>query len=66
VLSANYGTGDVSVFPVRADGGLGTAMTPVAAGGRAHQIVFDSTFKFVLVPCLTGALSRSTGSQAAC
>ncbi|HET6279481.1 MAG TPA: lactonase family protein [Polyangia bacterium] len=52
LLAANYGSGDVTVFPLRADGGLGPAMTPVPAGGQAHYILFDSTGTFLFVPCL--------------
>jgi 6-phosphogluconolactonase len=52
VLSANYGTGNVTVFPVRADGGLGPAMPRVSAGGQSHFILFDSTGTFLFVPCV--------------
>jgi 6-phosphogluconolactonase len=52
VLSANYGTGDVTVFPVRSDGGLGAGMPPVPAGGQAHYILFDASGQFLFVPCL--------------
>jgi 6-phosphogluconolactonase len=52
VVSANYGTGDVTVFPVRADGGLDAGLPRVPAGGEAHYILFDSTGQFLLVPCV--------------
>jgi 6-phosphogluconolactonase len=52
VLAANYDTGDVTVFPVRTDGGLGAAMPRVAAGGQAHFILFDSLGQFLFVPCV--------------
>ena len=52
VLAANYGTGDVTVFPVRTDGGLGAAMPRVPAGGQAHFIVFDRAGGFLFVPCI--------------
>jgi len=52
VLSANYGGGSVTVFPVRPDGGLEAGMTPVPAGGQAHQVAFDSTGTIAFVPCL--------------
>jgi 6-phosphogluconolactonase len=52
VFAANYGGGSVSIFAVRNDGGLEPATTPVAAGGQAHQIVFDSTGSIVFVPCV--------------
>jgi 6-phosphogluconolactonase len=55
VLSANYGGGSVTVFPVRDDGGLDPAMDPVPAGGQAHQIVFDQTGSILFVPCLTSS-----------
>lgn len=54
VLSANYGGGSVTVFPVRDDGGLDAGAEPVPAGVRAHQIVFDSMGKVLFVPCLEG------------
>jgi 6-phosphogluconolactonase (cycloisomerase 2 family) len=52
VLAANYDTGNVTVFPVRADGGLAPAMPLVAAGGQAHFILFDSGGRFLFVPCV--------------
>lgn len=53
VLTANYGPpGTVTVFPVRDDGGVGTGLTPVTAGGQAHYIAFDGTGKFLFVPCV--------------
>jgi 6-phosphogluconolactonase len=52
LLTANYDTGNVTVFAIRDDGGLSPAMTPVTAGGQSHYIVFDSTGKFVYVPCI--------------
>lgn len=55
VLSANYGGGSVTVFPVREDGGLEAGLPPVPAGGQAHQIVFDSTGSVLFVPCLTSS-----------
>jgi 6-phosphogluconolactonase len=55
VLSANYGGGSVTVFPVRDDGGLEPGMPPVPAGGQAHQILFDSTGSVLFVPCLTSS-----------
>jgi 6-phosphogluconolactonase len=54
VLSANYGGDSVTVFPVREDGGLEPGMTPVPAGVRAHQIVFEPSGKVLFVPCLEG------------
>ena len=54
VLSANYDGNSVTVFAVRDDGGIEPGMTPVPAGTRAHQIVFDSTGEHLFVPCLEG------------
>ena len=61
-VAANYGTGSVSVLPVRADGGLGDFTqreqmpgTPgphraEQASAHPHQVVFDPFGCFVLVP----------------
>jgi 6-phosphogluconolactonase len=57
VLSANYDGNSVTVFQVRDDGGLEPGMTPVPAGTRAHQIVFDSTGTVLFVPCLEGHIA---------
>jgi len=57
LLSANYGGGSVTVFPLRADGGLEAGMTPVPAGVRAHQIVFEPSGKVLFVPCLEGHIA---------
>ncbi len=51
VLVANYGDGSVSVFPVRADGGVAAASQTLTAGANAHQIVADPQNTRVLVPC---------------
>jgi len=73
VMTANYGSGHVDVVPVRGDGGLGTALSPILAGVKAHQIITDASNKYVFVPCLgddkvaqyqfdatTGALTANT------
>jgi 6-phosphogluconolactonase len=52
VLAANYDTNNVTVFAVKDDGGLSPAMPPVPACGQAHFILFDSTGKFLFVPCV--------------
>ncbi len=57
VLSANYDGNSVTVFEVRDDGGLEPGMTPVPAGTRAHQIVFDSTGTHLFVPCIEGHIA---------
>lgn len=51
VFVANYGDGAVSVFPIRADGGVAPASQTLNAGANAHQIVADPSNKHVLVPC---------------
>ncbi|MDB4967131.1 MAG: 6-phosphogluconolactonase [Myxococcales bacterium] len=53
VLTANYGSGDVAVLAVAADGSLGapTALA-TAPGANAHQILLDRTNAFAWVPCL--------------
>jgi 6-phosphogluconolactonase (cycloisomerase 2 family) len=62
VLVANYSTGSVSVMPIREDGALGDSVNVVALPGQPgpnrveqarshpHQIVFDPSGRFVLVP----------------
>jgi 6-phosphogluconolactonase len=52
VMVANYGSGHIDVVPVRGDGGLGTALAPILAGVKAHQIITDASNKYVFVPCL--------------
>jgi 6-phosphogluconolactonase (cycloisomerase 2 family) len=62
MLVANYGTGNVSVLPVRQDGALADQVQLVAlpglpgpnrieqASSHPHQIVFDPSGRFVVVP----------------
>jgi 6-phosphogluconolactonase (cycloisomerase 2 family) len=62
MVVANYGTGTVSVLPVRQDGTLGdqAQLVPLPglpgpnrieqANSHPHQIVFDPSGKFVVVP----------------
>ena len=62
VLVANYGSGTIAVLPVRKDGGLDGPAQVVTLegqpgphrieqpGSRPHQIVFDPSGKYVLVP----------------
>jgi 6-phosphogluconolactonase len=52
VFAANYGGGNVAVFPVGVDGGLGPFSDTDASGANAHQILTDPTNKFVVVPTL--------------
>lgn len=52
VLVANYGDGNVAVFPIQADGRLGAASQTLLAGQNAHQIITDPSNKFAFVPCL--------------
>ncbi len=51
LLSANYGSGDVAVHPVKADGSLGARtdlVKHVGAAPHAHQVVQDPTGKYIL------------------
>jgi 6-phosphogluconolactonase len=51
LLSANYGSGDVAVHPVRADGSLGARtdlVKHVGAAPHAHQAVEDPTGEYIL------------------
>ena len=62
LVVANYGSGSVAVLPVRADGGLEPAVQVLDLPGKVgphraeqacahpHQIVFDPSGAFVLVP----------------
>jgi 6-phosphogluconolactonase (cycloisomerase 2 family) len=62
MLVANYGTGNVSVLPVRPDGSLGEQVQVVPlpglpgpnrieqASSHPHQVVFDPSGKYVVVP----------------
>jgi 6-phosphogluconolactonase len=63
VLAANYGGGNVVVYPVRADGGLGEQSHLAQHAGRggdprrqdaphAHQIVLDAAGRFAFAPDL--------------
>jgi 6-phosphogluconolactonase len=52
LLVSNYGSGDIEVLPVLADGSLGAASDGRNAGIKAHQILTDSTNQFAFVPCL--------------
>lgn len=64
LLSANYGSGDVAVHPVRADGSLGQRTHLVKHPGttpHAHQVLPDPTGRFVLAVDLgTDTIHTST------
>ena len=62
LVTANYGSGSVSVLPVRADGSLGDAAQTIALQGQPgphrveqaashpHEVAFDPAGRFVVVP----------------
>jgi 6-phosphogluconolactonase len=50
VFGVNYGSGDVTMLPVNADGSLGMSLTNFATGANAHQLVIDSMNHFAFVP----------------
>lgn len=62
MLVANYATGNVGVMPIRQDGTLGDHVQAVAlpgqpgphrieqTGSHPHQVVFDPSGRFVMVP----------------
>jgi 6-phosphogluconolactonase len=56
VAVAHYGSGHLSILPVRADGGVEAAVDsqrgPSDGCGRAHQAVFDASGRYLFVPCL--------------
>jgi 6-phosphogluconolactonase len=68
LLSANYGSGDVAVHPVRSDGSLGARtdlVKHVGATPHAHQVVQDPTGKYILAVDLgTDSIYTSTLSTA--
>jgi 6-phosphogluconolactonase len=51
VLVANYNGGNFSVLPVAGDGSLGAALDTQSQGGGAqtHEVVFDSSNRFLFV-----------------
>ncbi len=52
LLVANYGSGDVGVLPIHADGTLGDAVQSVHPGAHAHMALVNADGTSVLVPCL--------------
>ena len=51
VLVANYGSGDIGVLPIAANGSVGPGTTH-HAGTNAHEVVLDAGNQFAWVPCL--------------
>lgn len=51
VLTANYGSGDVGILKINADGSV-AAPTSLHAGSMAHQVVLDAANAHAWVPCL--------------
>jgi len=52
VLVANYGSGDVGILPIAADGSV-AAGTSLHAGTNAHEVVIDAGLGAAWVPCLS-------------
>jgi len=52
IVTAHYDSSNVTVHAVRADGGVGEKTDDQAPGKNTHQAVFDSSGRFVFVPCL--------------
>ncbi|MEZ4249444.1 MAG: lactonase family protein [Polyangiales bacterium] len=50
VFTANYGGGNVSVFPLAADGTLSPASATLASGSQTHQVVVDRDRDHLYVP----------------
>jgi 6-phosphogluconolactonase len=51
VLAANYGSGDVGILKINADGSV-AAPTSLQAGANAHEVVLDGANAHAWVPCL--------------
>jgi len=49
---ANYGSGQVAVIPIHADGGLGDPVEVQHPGEHAHMTLCDPSGQCVFVPCL--------------
>jgi 6-phosphogluconolactonase len=52
LLVANYGSGDVGVLPIHADGSLGAPACTAHPGAHAHMTLCSRDGTRVLVPCL--------------
>lgn len=50
VFTANYGGGNVSVFPLGADGTLSPASATLPSGSQTHQVVVDRARAHLYVP----------------
>jgi 6-phosphogluconolactonase len=50
VAVAHYNDGDVSILPIHDDGSIGATVASITAGKNAHEVVFDPTGNFLLVP----------------
>ncbi len=55
-LTAHFGTSQVAVIALGANGAPGMRSQLVMTAVQAHQIFFDATGKFVFVPCREGNL----------
>jgi 6-phosphogluconolactonase len=56
IVATHYGSGEISVLPIRDDGGVAEPRLidkgPDGACTNAHQAVFDRTGDYLFVPCL--------------
>jgi 6-phosphogluconolactonase len=52
LFAAGYTDGKVAVFPIGADGHIGSARQVVSAGANAHELVLDPSNRWAFVPCL--------------
>ena len=52
IFTASYGSGHVTVLPVKADGSVGDAVDVQMAGKNAHQAVVNKNGSYLFVPTL--------------
>ncbi len=52
LMAANYGSGQVTSYPILNDGSLGNVISNINAGTNAHQILSAPNGDGVFVPCL--------------
>jgi len=52
LFTGNYGSGHVGVLPIKSDGSVDAPVQSLQPGKNAHQVICDSTGKFVFVPLL--------------